>query len=223
MLYTDILGGVEVLGWEVFLMAASMDPDRFHEHFLLPCVAKSKAIVEEMVKASDSPLIFVHDDLASAAGPMIQPAWYDEYVFPHYPEIWSSAKQAGKKIIFVADGNMQAFLPQLIDVGVDGLMLENPATSLDAAAECFLQSGRFLIGGIDTAKLTLGSPGEVRRMVLDLGKTMADCPGFAMASCGGVHGNIPMANLEAYFDARAEIGATPDDWRSRCRWKSPLA
>ena len=28
-----------------------------------------------------------------------------------------------------------------------------------------------------------------------------------MASGGGLHGNIPLANLEAYFDARAEVGA----------------
>ncbi|MEN8255281.1 MAG: uroporphyrinogen decarboxylase family protein [Verrucomicrobiota bacterium] len=218
MLYTTLfMWGVEVLGWEVFMMAAAMEPERFLEHFLLPCIAKSQAIVGGMAEASDSPFIFVHDDLANAMGPMFQPDWYDEYVFPHYPEIWGRAKELGKKIIFVADGNMEAFLPQLIEAGVDGLMFENPATSVEAVVEHFGQPGRFLIGGIDTAKLTLGTPGEVRQMVSELGRKTGNCPGFAIASCGGLHGNIPMANLEAYFDARAEIGATPEDWRTRCR------
>ena len=218
MLYTTLfMWGVEALGWEVFMMAAAMESDRFLENFLLPCAAKSKSIIDEMVEATDSPFIFVHDDLANANGPMFQPDWYDEYIFPHYQKIWGGAKELGKKIIFVADGNMEAFLPQLIEAGVDGFMVENPATSVDVALEHFGLSGRFLIGGIDTAKLTLGTPGEVRGMVLELGKKTENCPGFAIASCGGLHGNIPMANLEAYFDARVEIGATPEDWRTRCR------
>ena len=218
MLYTTLfMWGVEVLGWEVFMMAAAMEPDRFLEHFLMPCAAKSKATVDEMAEASDSPFIFVHDDLANAMGPMFQPDWYDEYIFPHYPEIWGRAKERGKKIILVADGNMEAFLPQLIEAGVDGLMFENPATPVEAVIEHFGQSGRFMIGGIDTTRLTLGTPEEIYRMVLALGKEMEDCPGFAIASCGGLHSNIPMANLESYFDARVEIGATPGDWRTRYR------
>ena len=218
MLYTTLfMWAVEVLGMEVFFLAVAMEPERFHEHFLLPCVAKSKAIVAEMAEATDSPFLFVHDDLASATGPMCHPKWYEDYIFPHYPEIWSPAKRLGKKIIYVADGNMEAFLTQLIKAGVDGLMFENPATSLDAVIEHFGHPGRFLIGGIDTVKLTFGAPDEIRQMVFDLEKKMQNCPGFAISSCGGLHGNIPLANLEAYFDVRAEIGATPDDWRNRCK------
>lgn len=214
MLYTTLfMWPVEFLGWEVFMMAAAMQPDRFHEHVLVPCAAKSKAIVDEMVSASDSPFLFVHDDLAGKNGPMFKPAWYDAYIFPNYPRIWAEAKRLGKKIIFVADGNMEAFLPRLVEAGVDGLMFENPATSLDAVKEHFGQPGRFLIGGIDTATLTFGTAHEIRAMVLDVAKKMDGCPGFAIASGGGLHGNIPLANLEAYFDARAEIDATPADWR----------
>ncbi len=218
MLYTTLfMWPVEFLGWEVFMVAAGMEPDRFYEHFLLPCVQKSQAIVTEMAEASDSPFVFVHDDLANANGPMFSPQWYDDYIFPHYPEIWGRAKELGKKIIFVADGNMEAFLPKLIDAGVDGLMFENPATSVNAVIEHFGQQGRFMIGGMDTAELTTGTPETIRAMVLALYEKTRDCPGFAIASCGGLHGNIPLPNLEAYFDARAQIGATPADWRERRR------
>lgn len=218
MLYTTLfMWPVEFLGWEVFMLAAGMEPSRFHEHFLRPCAAKSRTIVTEMAEATTTPFIFVHDDLASAQGPMFSPRWYDDCIFPHYPEIWGRAKELGKKVIFVADGNMEAFLPRLIEVGVDGLMFENPATPLDAVLEHFGRPGRFLIGGIDTTVLTNGTPESVRAMVRDLAEKTRDCPGFAIASCGGLHGNIPLPNLEAYFDARAEIGATPPDWRVRCR------
>jgi len=217
MLYTTLfMWGVEVLGWEIFMLAASLEPDRFHDHFIVPCAAKSKAIVTEMAQASNAPFVFVHDDLASATGPVFRPSWYDEYIFPHYPEIWNEAKQMGKKIIFAADGNMTIFLPKLIQAGVDGVFLENPATPLEAQIEHFGGPRRFFVGGIETARLTFGSPKEVRQMVLDLYKQAGRCPGFGIRCCGSLSGNIPLQNLEAYFDARAEIGATPEDWRTCC-------
>ena len=91
-----------------------------------------------------------------------------------------------------------------------------PATPLESVIEHFGRPGKFLIGGIETALLTTGRPDQIRHMVLELANKMEDCPGFAISSCGGLHGNIPLRNLEAYFDARAEIGATPKDWRSCC-------
>ncbi len=216
MLYTTLfMWAVEVLGWEVFLLAAALEPRRFHDHFLAPCAIKSRQIVAELAQ-SDSPFVFVHDDLASASGPVFRPSWYDEYIFPHYPHIFSPAKQAGKKIILVADGNMTRFLPRLVEAGVDGLMFESPATPLAAVIEHFGAPGQFFIGGISTTALTLGTPDEVRQSVFQVVKQAGGCPGFALASGGGLHDSLPVENLEAYFDARAEVGATPHDWRTCC-------
>lgn len=218
MLYTTLfMWPVEVLGWENFLMAAQLEPERFHDHFLKPCAAKSKAIVAEMARASSSPFVFVHDDLATATGPMFRPGWYDRFIFPHYPEIWREAKALGKKIIFVIDGNITEFLPGLVEAGVDGVMFETPATPLEAVVDHFATEGRFFIGGIGTVTMTTGAPEEVRRMVYGLAERAGHYPGFAIASGGGLNGGIPLPNLEAYFDARAEIGANAKDWRTCCR------
>jgi hypothetical protein len=135
----------------------------------------------------------------------------------NYPKIWSEAKRLGKKIIFAADGDMSTFLPRLIEAGVDGVFLESPATPLETQIEYFGERGRFLVGGIETAKLTFGTPAEIRHMVLDLYRRAAHCPGFGIRCCGPLAGNMPLENLEAYFDARAEIGATPEDWRTCSR------
>ena len=218
MLYTTLfMWPVEVLGWENFLIAAQLEPERFHDHFFVPCLAKSKAIGTEIARASDSPFVFVHDDLAQATGPMFRPTWYNQYIFPHYPEIWGEAKKLGKKIIFVIDGNITAFLPHLVEAGVDGVMFETPATGLEAVVDHFGQSGRYFIGGISTFKMTTGSPADVWQMVVDLIEQVGHYPGFAIASGGGLHGNVPLPNLEAYFDARAEFGINPKDWRSAYR------
>lgn len=217
MLYTTLfMWPVETLGWENFMVAAALEPERFHEAYLLPCIEKSKVIVAEMAQGSDSPFVFVHDDLASATGPMFRPQWYDDYIFPHYPEIFTPAKRLGKKIIFVADGNMTAFLPKLVEAGVDGLMWEPPLTDLGAVIEHFGSPGQFFIGGIPTRTLAFGSPADIHAEVEQLFQETRDYPGFALATGGGFHSGLPMENIEAYFDARVEIGATPENWRMRC-------
>ncbi|MFW6328272.1 MAG: hypothetical protein ACOC2F_08185, partial [Bacteroidota bacterium] len=84
MLYTTLfMWGVEFLGYEFFSLASIAEADRFHKKFILPAVQKSKMIVEKIVSASESPFVFLHDDLASASGPIFPPEWYDEYIFPH--------------------------------------------------------------------------------------------------------------------------------------------
>jgi hypothetical protein len=216
MLYTTLfMWPVETFGWELFMLAAATEPERFAERVLKPCAAKSAALVAELAQ-TDSPFVFVHDDLASATGPVFAPVWYDEFIFPLYPAILAPARAAGRKIILVADGNMTAFLPQIAAL-FDGFMCENPATPLEAVIEHFGQPGKFIIGGIDTVRLSTGAPVEVRAMVRRVHERTRDLPGFAMSSCGGLHDDIPLANLEAYFDARAEVGVTPTDWRTRCR------
>lgn len=218
MLYTTLfMWAVEVLGWEIFMEAAISEPERFHKLFIEPFAKKSVRIVAEIAASSSCPFVFLHDDLASGRGPVFPPSWYEERIFPHYREIFAPAKAAGKKIFFVADGDMTAFLPRLVELGVDGLMFENPATPVEAVVEHFGVHGRFFIGGIETAKLTFGSPDEVATMVRRLMGKVEGRTGFAMASCGGLHGNIPLENLAAYFDARAEFGITPKDWRQKDR------
>jgi len=66
--------------------------------------------------------------------------------------------------------------------------------------------------------LTFGAPDEVRDMVRSL-RPYRRYPGFAIASGGGLHGSIPLANLEAYFDARRALDATPAEWRSLGRYQ----
>ncbi len=222
MLYTTVfMWAVEMLGWENFMLAAIQDPDRFHDHFIAPLAKKSETIVRRIAQSTDNPLVFVHDDLADANGLVFPPAWYDDYILPHYDPIIAAAAEYNKKVVLVADGNMSAFLGKLVDIGFVGIMCENPATPLDTVLEHFGQPGQFVIGGIDTAKLTTGTPDEIRQMVLAVDQKCENHPGFAISSCGGLHGNIAMENLIAYFDARSEIGSTPKNWKTCFKERQP--
>ncbi len=218
MLYTTaFMWPVEVLGWEVFMVAAALEPERFFEKFLKPCAVKSAKIIGEMMAASQDPFVFLHDDLCNARGPVFNPDWYVKYIFPLYADIFKPVKDAGKKIILVIDGNISHFVPLLPALGIDGVMFESPATPVEVVAEHFGSEGRFFIGGIEAATLTFGTPRQVAQMVEDVCGKYATCPGFALCCGGGLHSNIPMENMAAYFDARAQANATPKDWRTCCR------
>ena len=106
---------------------------------------------------------------------------------------------------------MEPLLSDLKATGVDGVMLENPATNFDSIIECF--SNEIIIGGIETSILTRGKPEEIKRHVRDVHEKVKDIPGYVMSTPGGIHGQIPIANLIAYFDTRAELGYTPENWR----------
>lgn len=210
-LYTTLfMWGVEYLGWEVYMMAAALDPEQLYEKFILPAFSQSLGLIKKLCN-TDSPLIFCHDDLADKKGPVFRPEWYEEYIFPLYPKLWEPIKEAGKKVIFVADGNMEHFLEKLKETGIDGVMLENPATPFDSIIDAF--GDGIVIGGMDTSLLTFGSPGEIREAVFRIHEQTKDLPGFALSSPGGIHGNVPFENGAAYFNARAERGYTPPGWQ----------
>ncbi len=203
MLYTTLfMAPVEFLGWEIFMETAFTEPDRFHEHVLLPWLEKARAIIRAVAMASSAPWVFLHDDLATAAGPVFPPSWYEDYIFPHYREIFAEIRSFGKKVMLVADGNMSSFLPRLAELGLDGLMGENPATPLEEALAWFGDGERFYIGGIDTRRLTFDTPEGVRSMTRNVMKLVEKFPHFALSSCGGLHGNIPLENAIAYVETR---------------------
>jgi hypothetical protein len=211
MLYTTLfMWAVEYLGWQVFLMAAAMDPNGFDEKFLQVVFPKSLEMIRTLAQV-DSPFVFCHDDLVDAKGPMFHPHWYEKYIFPRYELLWKPAKERGKQIIFVADGNMNEFLLSLRQTGVDGVMLENPATDFDRILDVF--SDKIVIGGIETGVLMHGTAEQVRRHVLEVRQRTRGIPGFVMSTPGGIHGNLPLENLIAYFDARVQTGHTPEGWQ----------
>ena len=211
-LYTTLfMWGVEALGWEIFLLAAAEDPERFDRHFLQPVFEKSKALVT-MLAALDAPFVFCHDDIAMATGPVMRPDWYRTYIYPRYRELWDIVHAAGKKLFFVADGNLDWALDDLRESGCDGLMFETPATNLDAVLDVW--GDAFFIGGIDSGLLTKAGPDDVRRHVADVAARTTGAAGFAMNASGGLVGNMPLPNLEAYFDARVAHGFTASGWRA---------
>ena len=195
--------------WEPFMLAAGLDPERFDEQFWQPWAAISRKHCETLA-AMDEEVVFTHDDIATGEGPVFRPEFYEKYIFPKYEHIWEPIFKAGKKLVFVADGNVSAFLERLLEFPIAGIMYENPATPYDRVLETWGRAGRGFIGGISTVLLTNGTPDEVRAHTRETIEKGREYPGFIISSCGQLPGTIPMENILAYFETRNEMGIPAD-------------
>jgi hypothetical protein len=204
--YTTLfMWAVVTFGWEPFLAAAALDPARFDRHFWQPWAEISRRNIEALVAMGEE-VVFVHDDLATSTGPVFAPGFYDRWIFPRYERILEPAVRAGRKIVFVSDGNIDAFLERLLALPIAGIMYENPATPYGRVLATWGEAGRGFIGGIDTALLSRASPDEVTAHARDVIERGRRYPGFVLSSCGGLYGDVPMENLLAYFRIRDRMG-----------------
>jgi hypothetical protein len=189
-------------GWERFLMAAAAKPREFKQ--TISWFAELSVEYAEYFARTELPVFYCHDDLALTRGLVFSPKWYRENIFPHYERIFEPIKRAGKKIIFVSDGNYTGLIDDLAAVGIDGLMVD---TYNDIEDILNRYGGKLLIAGnVDIAKLTFGTPEDVYR---DVARCMAygrRYPGYVIKVTGDLPHNIPLANIEAYFNACRELG-----------------
>lgn len=203
---------VVTFGWEPFLVAAATEPGRFDQQLWRPWAHISRKHFESLAAMREE-VVFCHDDLAMTTGPVFPPEFYEKYIFSQYEWIMEPVTRAHRKLVFVCDGNMDAFLDRLLKFPIAAIMFENPATSFDRVLETWGKAGRGFIGGISTAILSAGTPEQVREHTAEVIEKGRKYPGFVISSCGGLHGDIPLDNMLAYFETRDKMGIPADTSR----------
>ena len=189
-------------GWERFLTAAATDMARFNRVLDGFCELSMVAFAGQ---AQTSMKTFIcHDDIVWTSGPVFSPAWYRQYVFPRYKRLWKPLKDAGKILLFCSDGDFTMFIDDLAECGADGFIFE-PLTSLETVVAKYGQS-KVIVGNVDCRALTFGDhdaiEAEVRRCA-DLGR---GCPGYFFAVGNHIPYNIPIENVELYFELIKRYG-----------------
>ena len=191
---TGMSGMISIFGWEMLLEAAGDDYDRFgamlqrYGDWLMPYY--------EAMAASDSPNVMIHDDMVWASGGFMPPEWYREFLFPLYKRYLAPLKEVGKKITFTSDGNFTQYIPDLVDCGFDGFVLE-PLTDMKVLAEQYGKT-HYFIGNADTRILLYGTKEDIYGEVKRCFDTAKACPGFIFATGNHIPPNTPLENCLWY-------------------------
>ena len=122
-------------------------------------------------------IVFLTDDLGTQDTGIISNAVYEEMIFPYVRELVGRIKASGKKVVMHSCGAVSAFVPYLIEAGVDALNPVQVSAGGMNPADLVRQYGRdiaFWGGGVDTQH-ALNSPdpevvrADVRRRLKEYG------------------------------------------------------
>jgi uroporphyrinogen-III decarboxylase len=188
-----------VFGYENFLNMC-LDPafDRVMEEF-----AEINRRVFRAFARLPVNFVVCHDDIVLANGPVCSPAWMRKHIFPRYEEFWSILKAAGKEVIFMVDGCVDAFVDDVMACGARGIISE-PFTDYKAIARRYTDC--FIAGEGDNRILMRNNPAEIRAMVESMAETGRMSGGYMMCVGNHIPFNCSPQGVKLYFDLSAELG-----------------
>ncbi len=139
------------------------------------------------------------DDWGSQTGMLISPQKWRSFFKPAYAGMFSKVKNAGMHVWYHSDGNIIQIMPDLLELGVDVLNCQASVIGVEnlkpfAGKVCFRTD-------IDRQHvLPFVSPHEVRRYIHDLFAALGT-PDGGIIACGEVIEDVPLANIEAMYQA----------------------
>lgn len=185
-------------GWEAFLTASALDPERFGR-ILDRFGEASLAVIRGWARMKEIPFLVVHDDIAGTRGLILDPRWLERFVFPWYRRFFDAVHAEGGRVLYISDGNYLDALPQILATGPDGLYCES--SSMDPAV-LLPRCGRDRLYMVKTDSRTMdhGTPAEIRAELLKLRGLHQDFPGMFIYSGGGDVNPVNEAAFRRLYD-----------------------
>ncbi len=148
-------------------------------------------------------LVFISDDMGSQESQLISTAAYRRHFKPRLRRWVDLVHRHGKKVLFHTDGAARAFVPDLIECGIDLLNpIQHICPGMDRAA-LKRDFGAQLIfhGGVENQKvLPFGSTDDVRREVVACLQTLGAGGGYIPSSCHNIQAGTPPENVIAMIE-----------------------
>jgi uroporphyrinogen decarboxylase len=148
-------------------------------------------------------LFLVISDLGSQNGPLISLSMFRQFVGPYIKELADCIHGLGAKVMYHSCGDMRAFIPDLIQLGVDILDPIQPVGPEMQPERLKADFGARLCfhGGIDMQHLLpLGTAEEVRAEVRRYSQTLGHDGGYILAPAHLFQPDVPPENILAVYE-----------------------
>ena len=150
-------------------------------------------------------IMMMHKDMGNQLGPMISPDAAREVFMPSFKKFVTHVKEkSGYKVMMHNCGSVYAFIPDLIDCGIDIL---NPIQftardmEVDRLKREFGADLCFWGGGVDTQHvLPFGTEADVRKQVRENAEILGKGSGYVFNPVHCIQANVPAQNIVAAFD-----------------------
>jgi uroporphyrinogen decarboxylase len=153
----------------------------------------------------------IGDDLAGQYGPLFSPTFYREVVRPRQQRVIDTIKRHTRaKIWYHTCGDCSAYIPDLIEMGVDILNPVQISTARMDPRALKAQYGDRLVfwgGGIDAQHvLPFVTPAQVREEVKKNVQILKPGGGYVFNNVHNIQAGVPPENVVAMYDAAYEFG-----------------
>ena len=180
-------------GWELFLECCL---DERFERVMDEFAELNRRLFRAFARLPVN-FIVCHDDIVMTRGPVCSPEWMRKYIFSRYEEFWGIVKDAGKEVIFMVDGNVDAFVDDVFACGARGIISE-PYTDYKAIASRYKNC--FIAGEGDSRILHRNDPIEIETMVRSMAETGKMSGGYMMSVGNHIPWNVNPEGVKRYLD-----------------------
>ena len=207
-----------VRGWENMFFDMMDRPER--AHFL--CRKFADFYCEDYTRAAEATggridLYLLLTDLGGQNGPLISLATFREVIAPYLKQMFDCIHGLGAKVLYHSCGQIRAFIPDLIALGVDVLNPIQPIGAAMAPEGLKADFGDRLCfhGGIDTqGLLPHGSPAEIRREVRRYCETLGRGGGYIVAPAHNFQPDVPAGKYLGGLHRKVGCPRLPGSLRS---------
>jgi len=190
------------------LMDYYTDPESVHRLFRA-LTDFYMAVIERAKKEHNIDGILTSDDLGTQVGPFFSPQIFREFYKPYYKELIDKAHSLGVHFWLHACGNIEPFLPDFIEIGLDVIHPIQKYTMDQKKIAKKYGSNICIWAGFDVQRvIPWGTPEEVRQEVRNMVDTYFRKEGRFMFTAGNaIKGDCPIESLEALYEEIYKYGA----------------
>ena len=226
-LYEAGYGLVADGAWGIFEISGSLrgTENLFMDMLLNPQYVEALAerVLEEHLKPYYTMLLqevgqrvqmaVISDDYGSQRGLLFSPDVFRQVYKPRLRRLVEHVRTMTEARVYIhSDGAIAQIIPDLIEIGIDGLNPVQYTAHGMQADDLKREFGRdlgFFGGGIDNEVLSFGTIEDVRRDVQRQVSAFAPGGGYVFATVHNIPPEVPPENVVAFFKAGQESGQYP--------------
>ena len=164
------------------------------------------AVARPVLEKVDVDYVFINEDMAMKQGPLLSPATYEEFVYPHMRRLVDFFKSNHVAYVVVdSDGNTEPLIPLLMKAGVDAIWPMERASEDMVPGDLRRKYGKDLRlwGGVDKREIAKG------RLAIDAHlrslAPLVEDGGFIPTIDHTVPPDVSLDNFRYYVEQKAKL------------------